>query len=180
MTERRWDSLDHNFKISNQVKISDIKKSLEILMSFPYDNRDELGMKLKRFNNAIRTNIVAENDARLVRNPKNWVDLLRFITKSGHMPSPGLKFKKGSKYKYIHFVVEESKKIGYLYYDTRRELHTRRIHSAERILDHLNLDRINIIANKIGNNARNEVDRINSQRGNLFTLNYFDTISNYI
>jgi len=153
--------------------------SLEALLTYPFKSRDVDGQPDTRYNGVERIDIVRDKFSRSVRCPVRFLEVLRYIEGiRGKRPSIGLRFKKGSVTNYVHFLFEEQEE-GWIYIDTQRTLQVRQIHKIEKILDYVGLNRVGVIANKIGLPARHEVSRINSERGKIIDLHYYDTIHNH-
>lgn len=151
-------------------------QSLEELLNYPFQNKALDGEVDPRFKGVERIDIFRDKLSRMVRSPLKFLTVVRFIEKTrGRVPSIGLRYKEGSVMNYIHFLFEESNE-GWIYIDNERMLQVRQIHKIEKIKDYVGLNRIGLVANKIGLPARNEVSRVNDDRGTIIDLYYFDSL----
>ena len=185
-----WDSNPDTEEILSQVDdvlkdghgesyFKEAASSLKELLAYPFKSKELDGQSDTNYNDAERINVIKDKSARTVRCPVKFLEVVNFIEDMrGKTPSIGLKFKDGAVSNYVHFLFEDTQE-GWIYLDSKRPLQVRQIHKMEKILDHVGLRRIGIIANQIGLAARHEVSRINSERGKIMDLRYYDTIHNH-
>jgi len=153
--------------------------SLKDLLAYPFASREIAGEPDKRFNDVERIDVIRDKYSRTVRCPIRFLKVLHYIeTIRGTTPSIGLRYKNGSVTNYVHFIIEETEE-GWIYHDSQRSLQVPQIHKYEKILDHTGLQKVAIIANKVGVPAKNEISRINSERGNIFEFHTFGSINNH-
>ncbi|MHA2503294.1 MAG: hypothetical protein ACXAE3_10535 [Candidatus Kariarchaeaceae archaeon] len=175
-----YDEIDDFFENEEEDSyFIDASESLRDLLSYPFGSRVLDGKVDPTYNDVERVDVVKDKLNRSVRCPVKFMEVVRFIEEiRGRKPSIGLRYKDGAVSNVIHFLFEDTQE-GWIYLDSKRSLQVRQIHKIEKILDHVGLKKIGIIADQIGLAARHEVSRINSERGKIMDLRYYDTIHNH-
>ena len=165
-------------ELNDDSYLEKASESLKDLLNYPFNSREFDGDTDHRYNDVERIDVIRDKTSRSVRCPVRFLKVLHYIEKlRGRTPSIGLRYKNGSVVNYVHFLFEDNEE-GWIYHDSQRSLQVTQVHKYEKILDHTGLKKVGIIANKIGVPAKNEVSRINSERGNILDLHYYDTINN--
>lgn len=174
---------DTPFYDSELEKFDDIEFSDELyqLFLYPFQGKNELGNSLSKYNGATRVDVCKEYDSRIVRSPDKFLTVLRLFEREANVtPSYGLKVKKGSRYDYVHFILElnPSSSVGVFFYDSKRMLAVPQVHNVERLIQDTGLRGGIIIANNVGMPAKQEADRINKQVAGpgIITIEHYDSL----
>ncbi len=157
--------------LNNKYKSIENKESLgyKDLIKENLNNSSQIGKEVPDYNNAIRINTFKDRNSHIVKDPKNFKTVIKYLREKLMVnPSHGLKIKeKSSPANYIHLLLEydNGASIGVFYHDLKRPLSIKEIFNAEKAISYANLDGGLIISNSIGLPAKEAVSRINSDSG---------------
>jgi len=169
---------------SDKVDIYDEKIIIqywEKLLNYKLSNYGEIGKPLTKYNGAVRVDISRIESPKLIKNPQKHLNVLNLFRREANiLPSYGLKIKRGSKYDYVHYLLElnEYASVGIFFYDNKRLLSVPQIHNIERMIESADLKGGIVIANLIGIPAKQEAKRINDDHGGhgIITIEHYDSI----
>jgi len=156
-------------------------EDLQELLQYPLQGKSELGTALSRFNGAVRVDVSRVAEPRIVRSPHKFLTILRLMEYEANVtPSYGLRVKKGSRYDFIHYVLDlnEHTSVGIFFYDSKRLLSVPQIHNVERMIKAANLKGGIIVANHVGIPAKQEAQRINNEHDGfgIITIEHYDSL----
>ena len=130
----------------------------------------------------MRIDVAKLAEPRIVRSPAKFLTILKLLQYEANIiPSYGLKIKKGTRYDYIHYILDlnESTSVGIFFFDSKRLLSVPQVHNVERLIKSAGLKGAIIIANHVGIPAKQEAQRINAEHGGfgIITIEHFDSMA---
>lgn len=160
------------------------RKSLEDLrelLAYPLQGKSELGRSISRYNGATRVDISRLVEPRLIRSPHKFLTILKLFQQEANVvPSYGLRVKNGSRYNYVHFVLDltSSVSVGVFFFDSKRLLSVPQVHTVERVIKASGLKGAIIVANQVGIPAKQEAKRINNDHDGhgIITIEHYDSL----
>ena len=148
-------------------------KSLkELLTTYQFKGREELGKKIPSFNNAIRTDVLREHRACIIRDPVKLKEVFDFFNKQGELYY-GLKVKLGSNTVYIHALLETKGKVkGIWFFDYNKPLSTNKVIQICQTLENIGVNEGIIVTNLFSGHAKDFLVREEKENGITIKLLY--------
>jgi len=144
----------------------------ELLTEFEFKGEEELGERISSFNNAVRTNVLREHRACIIRDPVKLKEVLDFFNNQGEVYY-GLKVELGSNTVYIHAILKSKGKTkGIWFFDYNKPLSTNKVIQLCQTLEHIGLNEGIIVTNLFSGHAKDFLIREEKENGIKIKLLY--------
>ncbi|MHA1912104.1 MAG: hypothetical protein ACTSYA_10440 [Candidatus Kariarchaeaceae archaeon] len=148
-------------------------KSLkELLTTYNFKGGEELGKRIPAYNNAIRTDVIREHRACIIRDPVKLKEVFDFFNKQGEI-FYGLKVQLGSNTVYIHALLKTKGKVkGIWFFDYNKPLSTNKVIQICQTLEDVGINEGIIVTNLFSGHAKDFLVREEKENGIAIKLLY--------
>ena len=148
-------------------------KSLkELLTTYKFKGGEELGKSIPSYNNAVRTDVIREHRACIIRDPCKLKEVFDFFNKQGEL-CYGLKVGLGSNTVFIHALLESKGKVkGIWFFDYNKPLSTNKVIQICQTLEHVGIQEGVIVTNLFSGHAKDFLVREEKENGITIKLLY--------
>jgi hypothetical protein len=144
----------------------------ELLTTFNFKGEEELGKNIPLYNNAVRTNVLREHRACIIRDPAKLKEVFDFFNKQGDLYY-GLEVKLGSNTVYVHALLETQGKVkGIWFFDYNKPLSTNKVIQLCQTLENIGINEGIIVTNLFSGHAKDFLIREEKENGISIKLLY--------